>query len=161
MSGRKAPSRDEVPGGSTFDAEIGSGRLVCRVVSRFLFPRLTLQELDIHFGAVDADQLTAAIGETGGRQEQKELLEVEALDRTVNRQHRIVVGNGVEKTLAAPGAIDTMMQTSWPRPNSTRSSAFLTSLTMAYRYGCKITIDAEQGHAGLCAEIERVHFYNR
>src|SRR3954468_8752042 len=53
--------------------------LICRGVA--LVSVLSLQELDIDLGAVDADKFASTIGEAGGRQQQKELLEIEALDR--------------------------------------------------------------------------------
>src|SRR5271163_3862515 len=71
------------------DANVRIGPLVCGR-TRFLFPGLRLQELDVHVGSVDADKFTSAVSETGGGQEQKELLEIEALDRTLDRQHGIV-----------------------------------------------------------------------
>jgi hypothetical protein len=52
----------------------------------------SLQELDVHFRAVDPDELASAIGETGGRKQQKELLQVEALDGTFHVEHGVVLG---------------------------------------------------------------------
>src|SRR5258708_1947052 len=68
---------------------------------------LALEELDVNFGAVDANQFASAIGEAGRRQQQKELLEIESFDGAVDGQYGIVVRNGVEQAVAAPRSINT------------------------------------------------------
>src|SRR6266702_6335593 len=71
-----------------------------------LLPVLAAQELDVHLGAVDAHQLAAAVGKAGGRQQQEELLQVQALDRAFHREDGVGVGDRVQLAVAAPGAID-------------------------------------------------------
>ena len=66
----------------------------------------SLQELDVHFRAVNPDKLATAIGEAGGGKQQKELLEVQALDRAFDREHGVVVGDRVELTIPAPSPIN-------------------------------------------------------
>jgi hypothetical protein len=72
----------------------------------FHFAALRLQELDIHIGSVDANEFATTIGKTRGRQEQKELLEIEALDRAVHRQHGVIIRYGLEQTIATPRSVD-------------------------------------------------------
>src|SRR5450631_2413495 len=71
-----------------------------------LFLFLALEERDVDLGAVDADKLASAIGQAGRRQQQKELLEIEALNGALNGQDRVVVRDGHEQTVAAPGAVN-------------------------------------------------------
>src|SRR5512143_1359872 len=67
---------------------------------------LAAQELDVHLRAVDAHELAAAIGETGRGQQQEELLQVQPLDRSLDREDRVGVGDGVEHAVAAPSSVD-------------------------------------------------------
>src|SRR5579872_6156862 len=77
-----------------------------RGTARLLLAHLGLEELDIHLGPVDADELAAAIGKPGRGQQQEEFLEIETLDRTFHRQRSVVVGDRVEEAIAAPGSVD-------------------------------------------------------
>src|SRR4029079_18583557 len=67
---------------------------------------LGAQELNVHLGAIDAHQFTAAVGKSGRRQQQEELLEVQPLDRAFHGEDGVGVGNRVELAVAAPGAVD-------------------------------------------------------
>jgi hypothetical protein len=58
----------------------------------------------------------------------KNSFEVETLDRALDREQRIRIGDGLEQAITAPGSVNPlMMQTSWPRLNVTRSSPFFCS----------------------------------
>lgn len=70
------------------------------------FSLTSLLELDVHSRAVDPDQLASAIGKPGGRKQQKEFLEIEALDGTFHGEHGVAIGDRVELTIPAPGPVD-------------------------------------------------------
>src|SRR5260370_13217130 len=74
--------------------------------ARPLFLVLSFKELDVYFGAVDANQFASAIGEAGRREQQKELLEIETLYGALDGQYRFAVRNGVEQTVAAPRSVN-------------------------------------------------------
>src|SRR6202022_4347727 len=67
---------------------------------------LSLQKLDIHLRAVDADKFASAIGQAGRRQQQKELLEIEALNGALHREYGVVVRYGVEEAIPAPRTVN-------------------------------------------------------
>src|SRR6185437_10763921 len=72
----------------------------------FFLAVLALEELDVHVGSVHPHQLAAPIGQSGRREQQEELLEIEALDRALDRQCRVIVGNRPELAIAPPCAVD-------------------------------------------------------
>src|SRR6202035_1064003 len=86
---------------SRFDPGVLAGR---GARPPFLVP--ALQKPDIDLGAVDADELASAIGQAGGGQQQKELLEIEALNRAFDGEDGVVVRYGLEQAIAAPRSID-------------------------------------------------------
>src|ERR1700731_2360265 len=67
---------------------------------------LSLQKLDIHLRAVDADKFASAIGQAGRRQQQKELLEIEALNGALHREDGVGVRYGVEQAFPAPRTVN-------------------------------------------------------
>ena len=69
---------------------------------RVSFFALGLQELNVHVGPIDPDEFATTIGETSGGQEQKELLEIEALDGTFHREEGICVRYGLKQAIATP-----------------------------------------------------------
>src|ERR1700722_3307922 len=71
-----------------------------------LFLVLSDQKLDIDFDAVDANEFAPAIGQAGRRQQQEELLEIEALNRPLDSQHRIGIGYRIEHAVPAPRSVD-------------------------------------------------------
>src|ERR1035437_8147692 len=77
------------------------GILLCRA-ARPLFLVLALQKLDIDFRAVDADKLASAVGQAGRRQQQKELLEIEALNGSLHGKYGVGVRYGIEETVSTP-----------------------------------------------------------
>jgi hypothetical protein len=55
---------------------------------------------------IDPDEFATTTGETSGGQEQKELLEIEALDGTFHREEGICVRYGLKQAIATPGPVD-------------------------------------------------------
>src|ERR1700692_4720705 len=91
------------------DAGMRSGAdkriFIRRTVGRLLLV-LALQELHVDFGAVDADKFASAIGEAGRRQQQKKLLEIEALNGALHGQEGVIVRYRIEHTVPTPGPVD-------------------------------------------------------
>ena len=116
----------------------------------FLFAALRLQELDIHIGSVDANKFATAIGQTRGRREQKEFLEIETLDGTLHGQLRVVVRYGWSRQSRRHVPSMAMMKTSYPRPNVTRSSTFFSSAIVAASY--REQGSGRKGTTGIYAE---------
>src|SRR5260370_25637966 len=75
-------------------------------VARPLFPVLSLQEMDVNFRAVDTNKFASAIGQAGRRQQQKELLEIEALNGALDGKYGVGVGYGVEETVPTPRSVN-------------------------------------------------------
>jgi len=89
-----------------FANDAGFARATLLRMGRLLFPALGLEELDVHVAAVDANEFAAAVGKAGGRQQQKKFLEVEALDRALEREQGIRIRDGLEHAITAPGSVD-------------------------------------------------------
>src|ERR1700738_4982705 len=71
-----------------------------------LFLVALLQEIDADLVAVDPTELAAAVGEAGGRQQQEEFLQVQALDGAVDREFGAGLRNVFHRAFTPPGAVD-------------------------------------------------------
>src|SRR2546423_4531467 len=65
-----------------------------------------LEEIDADLVAIDPGQLTAAVGEAGGRQQQEEFLQMQTLDGAFDGQLGPGLGDVFHDTFAPPGTID-------------------------------------------------------
>ena len=65
-----------------------------------------LEEIDADLIAIDPGQFAAAIGQSGGRQQQEEFLQMQPLDRAFHRELCAGLGNVFHDAVAAPGAVD-------------------------------------------------------
>src|ERR1700744_6245973 len=65
-----------------------------------------LQEGHADLVAIDPGQLAAAVGQPGRRQQQEELLQMEALDRALDGELGAGLGHVLHGAIAAPGAVD-------------------------------------------------------
>src|SRR5215475_5177326 len=72
-----------------------------------LFPLVALfEEVDADLVAIDPSQLAAPVGQSGGRQQQKKFLEVQALDRALDGELGAGLGDVLHRALAPPGPVD-------------------------------------------------------
>src|ERR1700742_2835072 len=83
----------------------GSGFRRCALAALLLLVG-QLEEGDADLVAVDPGQFAAAIGEAGGRQQQEEFLQMEPLDRSLDRELRTALRDVFHLALAPPGAVD-------------------------------------------------------
>src|SRR6185437_8909118 len=67
---------------------------------------LLLQKTDAELFALNPGELAAAVGEAGGRQQQKEFLQVDAFDRTLHREFGARLRDVLHHAVAPPGAVD-------------------------------------------------------
>src|SRR5580693_8117716 len=65
-----------------------------------------LEEIDPDLVAVDPGELAAAIGKSGGRQQQEELLQMQSFDRALDGELRTGLGDVFHDAVAPPGAVD-------------------------------------------------------
>ena len=98
-----------------------------------------LQEGDADLVAIDPGELAAPVGEAGGRQQQEEFLQVQALDRALDRQLGAGLGDVLDGAVAPQVPSMPIMKAGMPRSKTTRSpfirSAITTSFTHAGAQG--------------------------
>src|SRR3954463_10240235 len=66
-----------------------------------------LEKVDADLVAIDPGELAASVRKSGGRQQQKKLLQMQAFDRAVDGQFGAAVGDVLHGAVAPPGAVDT------------------------------------------------------